>query len=417
MSKTDVRVFIASSRHAKAHAQKLATRLNKYPHETYKINTNTWWCPDTPLGGLLDDLLSQTTKSDFAIVLLTSKLTELVHDCERERENQKIRYNSIYEAGLFTGGLGADKNRVFIVYSGNFESLPSDLFGIKCIHFDEDKSGADLKQHLEEIADEIAERICSFDVEGIHPLVGFRRPMISKEDLFNRETLVPVGKLAWEGTLVFVNTPEPMEVDEPLFATRVVENVLINSIKYIYVFEGKKAHIDTMGRLIGKIVSAAIQNNQRHLSFTEKLTLLARNIQIYFVIENPGFEYCIHNAESKNEALCYLRYRSPYPDDGQQRRWIVWAEGERAMSIATEIQRITSEVHRLQERIFHDTNICPINECDCEHPSEGLRIPLTVSIREGLKALARAGTLDSGSFAEVLKACFGEPATNHRTPT
>jgi hypothetical protein len=71
-------------------------------------------------------------------------------------------------------------------------------------------------------------------------------------------------------------------------------------------------------------------------------------------VENPGLEFCVHNAHSKSDAKCYIRW---YPSGTNKSKavWVDWCDGERARDVATEIQRIEEKNEPLPRRIFRDT--------------------------------------------------------------
>ena len=209
--KPEVSIFIASSKYAKDFAQTLANGLDEYSGK-YKITTNTWWDAASTLGSVLEDLISQTDKSDFAIILLTSQIDPEANEENADAEKKKVKYNCIYEAGLFTGALGPSKDRCFIVTSGGIEDLPSDIYGIKHFTFDE-KNKDKVNQQLKQISQSIGQVICRYEEDMVHPVRGLKRPLLSAEELFRREAHHQCGgKLKLRGALVFVNTPTPVEM-------------------------------------------------------------------------------------------------------------------------------------------------------------------------------------------------------------
>lgn len=158
-----------------------------------------------------------------------------------------MNYNCLYEAGLFTGALGIDKNRVFLVT--NEAKLPSDLSGI--FRFKFRHGNAD---DLQTIAELIAQKIFAYEEDEIHPLRGLRRPVLTKEELLQRETVIANGGMLTGGALVFVNTTTPIEAERPdddymkRFIDRVVRNILENDISYFCMFERKESNTTTIAK-------------------------------------------------------------------------------------------------------------------------------------------------------------------------
>jgi hypothetical protein len=174
---------------------------------------------------------------------------------------------------LFTGALGPDKDRVFIVATGGLQDLPSDLYGIRFRDVDENESGEELKQRLKEIGYEIANIIGDYDESDIRPLRGLKRPLLTKEELFRREAPRSLGgQLNEDASLVFVNTPEPVETSR-IFAKRVLANVL-KDIKYQYVFEFNESFKVMASKLIKSIIESLKQMPESSASFLENLDCL-----------------------------------------------------------------------------------------------------------------------------------------------
>lgn len=409
--KIEVSIFIGSSKYATNHAQTLANKLNAYSSDDYKINANPWWNPTSTLGSVLEDLINQTENNDFAIILLTSQVDAGVEKDKVEAEKKKIKYNCIYEAGLFTGALGPSKDRCFIITSGGIEDLPSDLYGIKHFSFNEEKNS---ENDLNNISQAIGQIICKYKDEKVHPVRGLKRPLLSAEELCRREAHYSCGgKLKLQGALVFVNTPTPVEMEKKEFSEQVVTNVLDFKIKYTYVFEMTETNITAIGNVINNFINSIKNNEVWKNKLTNALKIFKKNVNIYFVAENPGLEFCVHNADS-DDAQCYLKCFEVKPV-----MWLDWCEGSKARQVATEIHRIKDNTEPSSLRLFRNTSYCKICEKDTNN-----QISLTEfgralydGISENISECINESTNEEEAAKEkaaILNACFGQVIINDR---
>lgn len=401
--KSEVSIFIASSKYAKEFAQTLANELEKYSGK-YRLTANSWWNTASTLGSVLEELIDLTDKNDFAIVLLTSQIDSAPDVGNVDIEKKKVKYNCIYEAGLFTGALGPSKDRCFIVTSGGIEDLPSDLYGMKHFTFNE-KNQDEANRQLKTISKDIGEAICRYADEKIHPVRGLKRPMISAEELFRREAHYKCGgKLKPRGALVFVNTPTPVEMESEIFANQVIKNILDFKIKYTYVFEKTETNITAIGDVISNFIDAIKRDTRWTNKFSEALKIFKKNVNIYFVAENPGLEFCVHNADS-DDAQCYLKCLQVKPV-----MWLDWCEGANARHVANEIDRIkdNAEPSTLGQpsRLRLLRNTCYCKPCEKDTNNQIIFTDFGRDLYESISE-SLSGKFSTQEEVDILNACFG----------
>ncbi len=138
MGKSRPNVFIASS----VEGLKVADAINaNLDHETYP----TMWRAGTfRLGSnTIDDLVKKSSSVDFAIFVFTPDDAATI----RDKSEQVVRDNVLFELGLFIGALG--KERCYIVRPrGSDMHLPSDLLGIVTADYESNRPDNDLDSAL-----------------------------------------------------------------------------------------------------------------------------------------------------------------------------------------------------------------------------------------------------------------------------
>src|SRR5205085_9010949 len=125
-----------------------------------ELEPELWWETSTfsPGENTLDALITKSGSVDFAIVLLTPD--DLA---EKGGYEQLIpRDNCIYEAGLFTGSLGPDPKRCFLLTACNKMALPTDLLGLTIVPIPHSPPGAlsdKAKREIKEAANKVVDQI------------------------------------------------------------------------------------------------------------------------------------------------------------------------------------------------------------------------------------------------------------------
>jgi hypothetical protein len=339
MKKTSI--FIASSTRAQPLALQLKERLRF--HGKDKADLRLWWDNILTLGKTtLLGLTDECQNSDFAIVLLTED-DVLV---KKETEHLSPRDNCIFELGLFTGALGPDPERVFLITSTKKGALPSDVDGITYVQIvDQRTPGADdeLTADSKDSLDDAARKIIN-QVNRLRHYVRPVLPLVSDRDLMDYERIK--GK---EGNLlpnshVIVSTEQPIEVEEADFAGRVQGNMK-EAIRYFYFFYADENSFNVIAQLIQALATSGVGDggtfHERRKAIEtseeivkENLKRMQQYLNIHFSVYKPAFQLCLHNAERPNSAICYLRF-----EKGDSASFVAWAQGGPAKRVADHFLR------------------------------------------------------------------------------
>ncbi|END9091185.1 TIR domain-containing protein [Yersinia enterocolitica] len=128
------RIFIASSVESLHVAEAVNANLDHdfevtiWKNGTFGLTSNT-----------VDDLVKKSSVVDFAIFIFTPDDLSTI----RNKEEQVVRDNVLFELGLFIGAIG--KNRCFLIKPRGEElHLPTDLLGVNPADYDSNRSDNDL---------------------------------------------------------------------------------------------------------------------------------------------------------------------------------------------------------------------------------------------------------------------------------
>jgi hypothetical protein len=357
-------MFIASSGRARDLAVKLRDAIETVvqdrevdpTQETIKVKQTLWWKAFNPGEATLGGLINECKASDFAAVLLTEDDVTL----KKGIEQLQPRDNCIFEAGLFTGALGLDPERVFLLSTVKkaADSLPSDLAGIVYLEIkvpDPD----DIQRSIDSAADKI--------IQAMLRKGPYRRgelPCIPEEELMSFERLEAEAGQLVSASRIFVQTGQPMEAQDPGFAERVQKNIK-NEIRYRYFFFADPGALSVIGQLIWTLGAAGVEGNDvfaKKQKIEEKPDLVLANLRaiyqhlhIHFLLEEPKFELCVHNSEVAEKAVCYLRMPDRPPI-----RFIQWCRGPAAKRIADSFLAIRKGSSK--ESIFRSTTTFDLSE-------------------------------------------------------
>jgi len=338
-------IFIASSTPAIPLAEDLALYIERRLKSSVQIRR--WWKKQfRPGKTLFDSLAKHTTQCDFAIVLLTK-------DDYAEKKGRKLfspRDNTIFELGLFAGELGIE--RCFMVCNTKAIALPSDVEGVLRSDISPNlnlKRAGDRAKAIEKVGPEIMDALDGakcFD----HPQL----PIISRSQLGDLERPKPEGTLKLEAstTAVIVNSLQPVEQDNPEFCLSVQENLKANA-QYEYYFGDFDQNVSRTIILIARIATA--NPGLRPLPLSDQLEVVKANLE--FMRENlsihfrnrPPLQFCVHNATSSEDAVCYLRCHGAF-----QENFVRWAEKREATEIAKELSD-SCITQKKESAIFHST--------------------------------------------------------------
>lgn len=367
-----MRIFIASSGNAKPLAKCLQEEMNSLEVELKKNSgkEEKFWMPvpwfdeDSELRkkygpSILEGLIKECENIDLAVILLTEDDIILSHGSE---EKERIpRDNCIFEAGLFMGGLGLERDRCVIVTSVAQMSLPDDLQSVHYIPFDSEaaKDPVSRKKVAETIAFELHLHAQNLTVPPKRPFLNIYTP----EELVGREKPKSQGGdiVDTSGLGVVVNTVQPIETKVSL-AKRVVNNMEAG-IEYYYFFRAEPHRMREVAALIQALVLAklgeskdlpedervsTIQKYARDGLVENAIKQIQKKLFIHFLpIERLPLYFCVHNALQDKLARCYLRY------PGEQDFFIPWAEHEAAYAVARDLLELSLPEDR--QSIFYAT--------------------------------------------------------------
>jgi predicted nucleotide-binding protein len=345
--KERVTIFVASS----TPARPLATEFKKaITNGNSNLECRCWWNDLGSSGVLLPQLIEQCKAADFVAVFLTEDDILMkgrdVHRAPRD--------NCIFEAGLFTGALGAEPKRCFLITSAKESALPSDLRGLiwKTIQLSDDdksalKAAADADKDtavlspsvttkLKEIANQILED--TVKLKTFTKLEQDRAlPSMSKQRLIERERIISVGGSIYKNSRILIIARQPLELREE-FANAVQKNMSCD-VRYEYVFHGSREYAENIVRLLDGLLNANTSGKSSEIrgydanQLGSNLARIERLMDVFFISEEPGIELCIHNADLQDKAVAYLRI----PFRIEQHRYLEWCCGQKAFQIRNQM--------------------------------------------------------------------------------
>lgn len=335
------KIFVASSTAAQTVAEKLGKRLEEI------AQVILWWKDEAfePGETIQAGLLRHAGSCDFAAVFLTED------ELAKPKDARDSRDNCIYELGLFTGALGLNPKRAFILTSAWKGSLPDDLQGVVYLPIKEvtGAEGPDELAQADALLEQAFKKIRS-SVEDFGPC--YRRPklrVLQAEDLLQLERPEDAG-----GSLVFKNnrvgvivySNQPIE-SNPTFAAMVLDNMK-EQIDYTYFFEADEVNVKSLPLLIRALATARLEvdspltrdpdywidqmgaSPQASEIVGRSLRLLQRHLQIYLLARKAAIQFCIHNADHEERATCYLRYPPAH--------FVEWCKGDSANDVVADLR-------------------------------------------------------------------------------
>lgn len=359
-----------------------------------------------PSKSTLQNLLEQCMVCDFAVIFLTRD------DAKREKDNsEKIfkgpRDNTIFEAGLFVGGLGLQPERCVLVSSVDESNLPSDIKGITYVEIDEPPppdppfhrlSDEWCRENLQRVYESVELSVNKYGEFLKRPLLN----VLTKKQLAIREQ---VGKSYLERyDKVFINSSEPSDCCEFVMAKAVAENIR-NKVFYQFHYRVQKEDLDSIcSQWIDhiRILIAAYCIHEKS-SYSEgdlkkdedirgfiksryadaKIAIDdIRNHLKFFIHLEEGhpmpFRVAVHNVSSFEKAKCYLRHGDLFVE------WFLKEEARAAIK-----QIAGRQVLPYKKAIFQKTDMFDIYDY-CENGScdeEMLTIPVARDMYEKMDSL------------------------------
>jgi len=364
-------IFIASSGGGRTLAKQLQLKLQL----SRMFDDVCLWFEDSdqnPGTTITQRLKRRADKSDFVAVLLT-------HDDVVFKKGDELRVprdNCLFEAGLFTGALGVDFRRCFLISGVPQRNLPTDLQELQYIPFNEPGSDEDLRNSKacqDAIKDVVP--IIESQVEMLGTLDRLKVALITKEDLIEMERTGQGGNLTWGA--VVVNATQPLEV-KYRFALRTLKN-MEKEVDYCYFFHGSETGIFRISRMIQMFsLAGLIEGNNddpppadrriamiaRKADVSKNLDTIQEHLRIYFLRREAPLEFCVHNADSDEDAKCYLRYSKD--------EFVPWHadEARKAKAVAQDLLRQRPE--KQPSRIFCSTLNFDLDTDECRSFKDNL---------------------------------------------
>jgi hypothetical protein len=344
-------VFIASAGSAKGLASELKKQMEKIGEEKevdfWEIHP--WFDEESELRkeygpSILEGLIKECKLTDLAVILLTGDDLKIA----KTVKEMVPRDNCIFEAGLFMGGLGLERNRCVIATTVDKDQLPVDLQSVHYIRIDgkATESNSGLREEMRKLAKALFLHSQGLKDPPKRPFL----PFYSAEELFKRErpeneggdivvksitTTTPRG--------VVVNSFQPVEIKVSL-AKRVFQNMEAG-IEYFYFFRAETFNMVAVAGLIQALVLARLGAGD-DLSERERLDLIGsraddveeaiERIQKKLFIhllpkDRLPLHFCVHNASKATKAKCYLRY------PGEKELFIPWGDAATAYAVADDL--------------------------------------------------------------------------------
>jgi hypothetical protein len=327
-----------------------------------------------PSKSILDNLIDTCKSCDFAVLFFTK-------DIERVSPGK----NSIFEAGLFIGGLGLNPQRCIIVSSVSRDSLPSDMEGVTYISIDEPPPAEALNVKL---SDEWCREHLQGALESVLYSVNhygelLQRPLLTT--LTRRQLIIreQVGKacLQKHGRVVFIS-PEPQDLNDFEFNQIIAHNIKshiyydfhfnwelennltlcsqwIESLRMILTLYCDEDNVLTErdfrdDKAIKDFLTPEWIKSDANNLIKNALSTLGEHLHIYLHKNRfpIPFRMVLHNANSADKAKCYLRHDDIFVE------WFIKGEARDSIDIiktSDESQNIISE-----NRIFQNTDTLTI---------------------------------------------------------
>jgi hypothetical protein len=413
-------IFIASSGKSEPLARELVDRLGQ-KDQFLKIILWTDDARENPGTTISKRLKEGAEQCDYAAVFLTKDDVTL----KKQIEQRVPRDNCVFEAGFFTGALGIQFERCFLICDVDTEALPSDIHEIQHIPFKQppdlqkiqtllttDPSALSIseKREVEEFDASMDKIIRTILPKARIPLGRSKLALeiLSDEELIEREQ---IGWNLKKGSVV-VNAKQPLEESYP-FAMRVMENMR-KDVDYMYFFHADPMGTNFIAKMLRMISVAGLSKEKdpkrvpaeleqaeleqimktQTAAICDNLEYIQGRLSVNFLPSETPLECCIHNAESKKEAKCYLRYSDSY--------FVQWYKDD-APGAARIAEDLRNQCLPDQEEIFRSTRDFRLNE------------PANQQFKNSLhKAIDRYFTQEE-LRKKVKEVCFG-PQSNNGSP-
>jgi len=334
---TKIRLFIDSSKTAKLLAEMLRDELRN--ESSY---ADIWKDIETQKAGQskLQTLEELCKEYELIVVVLTKVDMDKISakDIEQlSKEELRARDDRLFRTGLFMSGVGA--KHCLLVSSVEKSDLPSDLDGITPFPFVEPKpelfiSREACKEAIQVVAGDVRNLVDKLR-RGEATSSGAKRPLkhhelLARERFYSQES----GRLYEDNVVVAAVLPREPQFD---WANRIRENIDLE-VRYIYIVHGDIDAASKAPKML-QLLLLATKLDQANDTFARRQELVRKHkdeilkdlreickqdkVNLYFIAEPLGIEYCIHNATHPEKATIYLKHREEY---------LEWEAGEWARS-------------------------------------------------------------------------------------
>lgn len=202
----------------------------------------------------------------------------------------------------------------------------------------------------------VAVAVAPFLWRGLQQFRSVTLKKISVDELRKLER-VKGGELR-QSQAVFVNSSQPIESTDLVYARQVMQN-LGDNIEYLYVFKLDEDNAGHIANMIVNLVAVSKNENEAITVETAKhnLSKIKDNYRIHMGEESYGLGYCVLNARDVKHAHCYLQMARA---SGSQKEyeWVDWCDGQAAYTIAQEVRDLCSGGDVGQEPIIRGTASC-----------------------------------------------------------
>lgn len=292
-------VFVAASPSALGQAKQLANALEEHPHLQV---TREWRVGRSGGAPTLDNLIGVAERCDLAAIFYGGNGA-----CRRRAP----RDGTVFEAGLFLGRLGLDRDRVLLLTPLPPTSLPPKLASLRRIP-------------IETAVESVVRAI-----EAQGPL---RQPesdlcRVSGDELMMRERHSDYegGKLH-DDQEVYVVASQPLERIRR--HAKVVRSNLDMGIRYHYFFRADNEDATMLAKLLRALVAGGSAHQSKE-EVLDNLLALSKGFRVHLLPHEPPLEFCVHNASDSDDAACFIRR--------QRDTFFCWYRGAKAARVATDL--------------------------------------------------------------------------------
>jgi hypothetical protein len=376
------KIFIGSSGNAYELVKWLAEQIRNYD-----LAIPVEWKSGgfAPSKSTLQNLLEQCSVCDFAVIFFTrddDKAPTVKTKTNPLGIFKGPRDNTIFEAGLFVGGLGLQPERCILVSSVDESALPSDIKGVTYVEIEEpppteppfDRLSEEwCREHLQKVLESVIFSVNNYGEFLNRPILK----VLTKMQLAEREQ---VGQGCLEKyDRVVINSSEPEDLCDFVLAQSVARNIK-DHIYYDFHFRiGADNRLNVASQLIDLIrillatycigeesyTEGDLKREKDIKDFLDKkdkeeiddaISHFKKQLRIHIhKYKHPiPFRIAVHNVSSLDRARCYLRHDDHFVE------WFLKEEAREAIDILKKEDDAIDE--STEGRIFQSTETFDLYE-------------------------------------------------------